>query len=62
VPAAHAEDEAGPEAAADAIPKPRRPLSLEGLMRRAAPAAPETPRTEADLMAALSAIAAGAER
>lgn len=62
VPTLRAEDEAQSEAGAESIPKPRRPLSLEGLMRRAASPAPAAPQSEADLMAALTAIAAGAER
>ncbi|MBP7243369.1 hypothetical protein [Amaricoccus sp.] len=46
---------------ADTVPKPRRMLALDGMLRRRAPAEP-TSRSEADLIAALSALAAGGER
>lgn len=53
------------DAAAPGVPKPRQTLTLDGMLRRRAPReAAEAPeiRSEADLLAALSAIAAGGER
>lgn len=47
---------------ADAVPKPRRPLSLDALTRRAPPAEAPQSRDEAALIAALRAIASGGER
>ncbi|MBP7001758.1 hypothetical protein [Amaricoccus sp.] len=52
--------EAAPDLS-DPVPKPRRMLALDGMLRRRAPAEPTT-RSEADLIAALSALAAGGER
>lgn len=47
---------------ADAVPKPRRTLSLDGLARRRPPLDGPATRDEAALIAALSAIASGGER
>lgn len=46
----------------DSIPKPRRTQSLETLIRARLPAEPAASNAEADLLAALGAIAAGGER
>lgn len=63
------EPEAPPPLRADdgtaSLPKPRRTLPLDGLLRRRAAPAADTPRvaaSESELIAALSAIAAGGER
>jgi len=45
------------------LPKPRRSLSLDAMLRRRGPPQPNAaPQTEADLIAALSALASGGER
>ena len=55
--AVFADDDAAP-----GLPKPQRTMTLDALLRRrTAPAPAPVPQSEADLLAALSALAAGGE-